>query len=128
MALALLPVELLEPAGEALAAHRDLHDAADALVRLQAQAQRAGARRAARLDAPQAAVEQALAPVVAQADQLVIRLRQRIDKSAPLAQPRIVGAARGIAADQRLDSGEHARRVERRLAHHLALAVAAGLE
>src|SRR5262249_35437862 len=57
VALAWLQVALLEPAGEALAPHRDLDDAADVLVRLEPQAQRIDPRGAARLDAPQAAVE-----------------------------------------------------------------------
>ena len=62
---------------------------------------------------PEAAVEQSLASIVAQADQLVAGHRQRIGKSATLAQACIVGAACGVAADQDLVGIEHALGVER---------------
>ena len=77
---------------------------------------------------PQPAVEQALAAVVAQADQLVARERQRIVEAAPLAQPRIVGAPRVVAPDQDLVGLERALRIEVVLPHDARYSVLAGHE
>src|SRR5207249_4871598 len=79
--LALLPGDRLDAAFEAVGAHRDLCDlVAKILVGREPHAEDAGlrARGVARLHAPQAAVEQALLAVVAQADQLVAGDRKNI--------------------------------------------------
>ena len=86
------------------------------------------APRAALLHRPQAAVEQALLAVVAQADQLVAGRRHLVVETAAFPHSHIVGAARGVAADQDLIGLEHALRIEIALGDHLRVAVAAGLE
>src|SRR5262249_26175439 len=65
---------------------------------------------------PEAAIEQSLAPVVAQADELVSRHRQCIGKTATLAQARVVRAPRRVAADENLIGADHARDPMRRAA------------
>jgi len=84
------------------------------------------ARPRALLDQPERAVEQALAPVVAQAHEFVAGKRQRIIKATALTQPPIVRAPRRVAAYQHLIGVEHALRIERAARHHLGLAVGAG--
>ena len=64
------------------------------------------------LHRPQPAVEQALALVVAQADELVAGRRQLAGEAAPLAHPHVVGAPRGVAPDQHLVGVDHALRIE----------------
>src|SRR5215813_7227261 len=64
--------------------------------------------------------EQSLAPVVAQADELVSRHRQCIGKTATLAQARVVGAPRRVAADENLIGADDTRGIQCVAPHHLA--------
>ena len=80
------------------------------------------------LDQPERAVEQAFAAVVAQAHKLVAGERERVIEATPLAQPPIVGAPRGVAADQHLIGVEHALRIKRATRHYLGLAIGARQE
>ena len=75
-----------------------------------------------------AAVEQALALVVAQADELVAGGWQGAVEAAPLPHARIVGAPRGIAADQHLIGVDDALPVELVAAYDVRLAIDAGQE
>src|SRR3954469_9220116 len=129
--LALLPGDRLDAALEAIGAHRNLrHLVAEILVRRQPHAENAGfrARGVARLHAPQAAVEQALLAVVAQADQLVAGDGEDILDVLALAHPHIVRTPRVVASDQDLVGGHDAIRIELLARYHLALAVAADVE
>src|SRR3981081_3581639 len=97
---ALLPVEFLDGAGKAFRSNRYLDQPlSEVLIGLEPHPDDLPARLRTFLHYPEAAVEQSLAPVVAQADQLVSCHRQRVGKASTLAQARIVGAARDIAAD-----------------------------
>jgi hypothetical protein len=74
---------------------------------------------------PKPAVEQALATVVAQADELVSRHGQLIGKAPTLSQARVVGTPRRVAAHENLIGVYHARGVQGVAPHHLGRAVAA---
>ena len=120
---------MLDAAGEAFRPHRHLDAARRGLVvRQKPHGHDAALAPAALLHRPQPAVEQAFLAVVAQAYQLVAGRRYRLCEAAPLAHPHVVGAPRGVAADQNLVGVEHALWIEIGLAHDFALAIAAGLE
>src|SRR5690606_30324837 len=113
---ALVPGEGLDAAGETFRPYADAGFARrDIVLGLDTQGNELGARCAAFADGPQAAIEQGLAPVVAQADELVAGNREFARKAAPLAHARIVGTPRIVAADQHLFGVEDARRIERAL-------------
>ena len=78
----------------------------------------AGLARAAFLHRPEAAVEQALLAVVAQADQLVAGHRQRILDVLLLPHPHVVGAAGVVAPDQHLVGAHHPVGIEFVARHH----------
>ena len=122
--LAHLPVERLELTGEAFGTHRDLDAlAGESLVRLQVQPQDLPPGLRLLGNVPQPAIEQALAAVVAQADQLVAGDRQRIVEARAARAAAIVGASRDVAADQDLVGLERALRVELVATHHAGEAV-----
>src|SRR5262249_10992265 len=101
--LALKPFKLVNLAGETL--RPDLHlnglinSVAQVFVRLDPQVQDFAPRPGPFPYDPEPAVEQPLACVVAQANELVSGNRQSAVESAPLAQARIVSAARHVTAD-----------------------------
>src|SRR5262249_49240275 len=106
--LAQRPFERLDRTGEAFRPHRHFpQPAADPLLALKTHAQDLPARPRPLLDQPQPAVEQTLAPVVAQADELVTGDRERVVEAAAFAQPRVVGAAGRVAARPPLLSVPH---------------------
>ena len=80
------------------------------------------------LHLPQSAVEQALAAVIAQANELVAGHWQGFGESAPFAHARVVGSPRSVAADQHLIGVDDALRIEFVARHHLCAAVVAGFE
>ncbi|MGY3470159.1 hypothetical protein ACVW0I_007030 [Bradyrhizobium sp. LM6.11] len=127
----MLPGDRLDAALEAVGAYRDLrHLVAKILVRRQPHAENARfrARGVARFHAPQAAVEQALLAVVAQAHQLVAGNGEDVLDVLALTHPHIVRAPRVVAADQDLVGGHDAIGIEFFARHHLALAIAADVE
>ena len=129
--LALLPRNRLDAALETIMAYRDLGDlVTEVLVRCEPHAQDFRFRPClrARLHPPQAAVEQALLAVVAQAHQLVAGDRQRLLDALFLPHPHVVGAAGVVATDQHLVGAHHAIRIEFAARNHLALAMAADFE
>src|SRR5262245_39505644 len=98
IALALLPRDLLEPAGKAFGADSRLENfCARIVLRPDAYSENLAAQARALHHGPQAAIEQAPALVVAQAHELVALHRQCIGQAAALAHALIVGAPCGIA-------------------------------
>src|SRR5215204_2931581 len=113
VALAVVPGNLLEPAGEALGARANLHRISFRVVfGDEPHAEDLPAQARPLVHQPQPAVAPALGFVVAQADELVALHRQRVGKAAPLAHALVVGTPGGIAADQDLIGVAHPLRVE----------------
>src|SRR4029450_2964871 len=108
--LACGPIQLLDGSGETFRPHRHLdHPLAPTLVGVERHAGYLWAVLRPLVDDPQRAVEQSLATIVAQADELVSRHGHCIGKAATLPQARVVGAPRGIAAHENLVRIYHAR-------------------
>src|SRR2546430_9562720 len=123
------PIQLLDGSGETFRPHRHLdYPLAPVLVGLEPHADDLSAALRALADDPQCAVEQSLAAIVAQADELVSRHGQCIGKAATLPQARVVRAPRGIAAHENLVRVYHARGVQRFAPQHLARAIAPFLQ
>ena len=120
--LALRPPDLFDATGEAFRPDRDFHGlAVGEFIRRELHLEDFAACRRRLFHLPEAAIEQALAPVVAQAHELVAGGRQRTIKPAPLPHAGVVGAARGVAADQHLVGLDHPLRIERVAPDHLGL-------